>query len=203
VEKMVFLFRRKDGMSREAFREHYVTSHSPLGLRNCLLLDGYVVNLVLSDAEYDSVTMLWSASFADFMDISKAYAKPEDLEEILADEQTFFDPRRRPMFTVEERVVFGDDVDPSGLTGGKVVSVHAVGEALPAVPDDATRVVDNVVRDAQASEPDIMAFASGVGVFREVWLREPRAVSSGGPDEFVVDERRWRETPALASPALA
>ncbi len=133
MEKVIFFFRRKEDLSREEFREHYVQVHSPLGLRNCLLLEGYVVNLVLSEGEFDAVTMLWSSSIADFSDVDKSYAKPEDLDEILADEKTYFRHPHRLSLIVDEEVVVGDNADPSTLTGGKVISVYAPGGSLPPV----------------------------------------------------------------------
>jgi hypothetical protein len=199
VEKTIYFFRRKEGLSREDFREHYVQVHSPLGLRNCLLLEGYAVNLVLSEGEFDAVTMLWSSSMTDFTDLDKGYAKPEDRDEIIADEKTFFRHPHRLSVMVDEEVVLGDGVVPSALRGGKLISVYAPGDNLPPPTPAAARVIDNVVREVQMVEGTGSALTAYLGVIREIWLPESEAPATAGPNTFMVEEHRWREAPALAS----
>lgn len=46
MEKLLFLFRRRTGMSREAYYEHYTGSHIPLGMQLTRGLEGYTVNFV-------------------------------------------------------------------------------------------------------------------------------------------------------------
>ena len=46
MEKLVFLFRRKAGAAREDYFRHYITNHSPLGLKHQQGLDAYTVNLL-------------------------------------------------------------------------------------------------------------------------------------------------------------
>ena len=50
MEKLAFLFRRKPGATREDFFRHYITNHSPLGLKHQQGLSAYTVNLLESPA---------------------------------------------------------------------------------------------------------------------------------------------------------
>jgi hypothetical protein len=91
MEKLVFVFRRKAGLSRAEFHEHYVQNHSPLGLRLQANLSGYTVNHLLSDAEFDTVTEIWTPSARAFTGGGAQTTLAS--EEIVADHVSFMGPQ--------------------------------------------------------------------------------------------------------------
>jgi hypothetical protein len=54
MDKLLFFFRRKDGLTRAEFHRHYLEQHAPLGLRVTMTMAGYTVNLVDSESEVDA-----------------------------------------------------------------------------------------------------------------------------------------------------
>jgi uncharacterized protein (TIGR02118 family) len=194
MEKLVFVFRRKAGQSRQAFHEHYVQNHSPLGLRLQANLSGYTVNHLLSEAEFDTVTEIWTPSARAFAG-GGSQAIPAS-EEIVADHVSFMGPQ--DCYIVEERIVRDGPLDPPlGQPGTrrKVVSFHAQSEPLPAPTDSAVRVVDNVVREPLYLRDQRVAdgshSAGGVAVIRTSWFEESDAAEML-PDAVAVREYRYR-----------
>ncbi len=105
MDKVVFFFQRKDGLSREEFHDHYLHHHAPLGLRVTQTMDGYTVNLVDSESDVDAVTEVWTAALADFFDPSKSFATEDDAKTLMADHNSFIGPY--DAYAVEEQVVHG------------------------------------------------------------------------------------------------
>lgn len=192
MEKLVFLFRRKPGAMREAYFHHYITDHSPLGLKHQQGLDAYTVNLLESPADFDVVTEIWTLVIAQFFGAGKQRSAGEEL--IVQDHKSFMGPQ--DTFAVEERVLRdGALTSPLGApaAGAKVVSLHLRGEALPEVPPGAHRVVDNLVLRTilladQLVEPD----ASNIAVIRTSWADSLEALGPLPGGAVSVREYRWR-----------
>lgn len=192
MEKLVFVFRRKDGLSREQFHDHYVRNHSPLGLRLQENLSGYTVNHLTSEAEFDTVTEIWTPVARDFAG-GGAKVTPAS-QEIVADHVSFMGPQ--DTYIVDEQVVRDGPQDPPlGQPGTrrKVVSFHAQGEKVPEPASGAVRVVDNVVREPLYLRDQRIAAGSatdGVALIRTTWFdkNEPAGTTPAGS----VDVREYR-----------
>ena len=146
LDKLVFFFRHKDGLTREEFHRHYVEQHAPLGLRVTVTMAGYTVNLVDSESDVDAVTEIWTASMADFFDPSKSFATEADAKTLMADHNSFIGPY--DAYAVEEEIVSGGLPDaPLGAVapGAKVFVRYADAAAVPPPPGDALHVVDQRV----------------------------------------------------------
>lgn len=115
--KLIGLFRRKNGMSREEFIEYYENRHVPLIMsvmpqladyrRNYPLPDGTFEAGHLPAAEgeaYDVITECWFSSREAFDEMAKVTADPEIGRRIAEDEANFLDRSRMVMFTVDERI---------------------------------------------------------------------------------------------------
>jgi uncharacterized protein (TIGR02118 family) len=93
--KIVMLVRRKDGISREAFREHYENIHAPLAMSVLPTLRAYTRNypemhLVGQEPGFDAVTELWFDDEASWQE-SIAVAQSEKGKALAEDEETFID----------------------------------------------------------------------------------------------------------------
>ncbi len=193
MEKLVFVFRHKDGLSREDFQRHYVENHSPLGLRVQQGLSGYTVNHLVSPAEFDTVTEIWTPSALGFAGGGTA-PNPE----IVADHVSFMGPQ--DSYVVEERIVRDgplDDALGQPSTRRKTISLHAQGEAPPEIADDAVRVVDNVVREQVYARDRRVApdAVPALAVIRTSWFDEVDL--NGELAEGVVAVREYRYRTAL------
>lgn len=193
MEKLVFVFRRKAGLTRDDFHAHYVANHSPLGLRRQKGLSGYTVNHLQSDAEFDTVTEIWTPSAAAFT----GGGDPDP--EIVADHLSFMGPQ--DCYLVAERIVRDGPLDaPADRPGTrrKVVSFHARADSLPPVADEAVRVVDNVVRRQiyAHDRPVAPNAASPVAVIRTAWFD---GTDSEAGDGFAVREYRYRAAEEAAA----
>src|SRR6476620_1763730 len=155
MDKVIFFFSRKDGLTRDEFHDHYLHHHAPLGLRVTVTMDGYTVNLVDSESDVDAVTEIWTASIADFFDPSKSFATEDDAKTLMADHDSFIGPY--DAYAVEEEVVHGALPDaPLGQVapGAKVFVRYADVADVPAPPADATFVVDQrVVQNVMPGSP--------------------------------------------------
>ena len=94
MDKLIFFFHRKDGLTREEFAEHYLDVHAPLGLRLTVTMDGYTVNLVDSDDDGATtrITEVWTASSADFFDPANRSPRPRTRQQLMADHDSFIGP---------------------------------------------------------------------------------------------------------------
>ena len=187
LDKVVFLFRRKDGLTREEFHEHYLGHHAPLGLRVTQTMDGYTVNLVDSDVDVDAVTEIWTASMADFFDPSKSFATEDDAKTLMADHDSFIGPY--DAYAVVEEVVKGSLPDaPVGevAAGAKVFATYADASEVPSPPADATYVVDQrVVQNIMPGSPDL-------AVIRTIWLEDPGEATDVWGEALVAREVRMK-----------
>lgn len=192
LEKLLFLFRRKPGAAREDYHRHYVTNHSPLGLKHQQGLAAYTVNLLESPAEFDVVTEIWTPAIADFMLSDRPRSEGE--QAIVADHMSFMGPQ--DTFAVEERIVRGGALtSPLGSPspGAKAVALYRRGEALPAPAPGAHRVVDNVVvRAILLADRFVAPDASDIAVIRTSWADSAEALGDLPAGSLAVREYRWR-----------
>ncbi len=156
MEKLIFLFPRRDGLTREEFFAHYLDVHAPLGLELTRTMTHYTVNLrdggdAPADG-VDAITETWTESVADFMNPHKSFATPEDAQRLFADHDSFIGAPY-DAYAVDEQVRKGpellapnDGVSPGGKA---VVAVRgdAALERLGALVerDEMTRYVENRV----------------------------------------------------------
>jgi hypothetical protein len=199
LEKLVFLFRRKPGASREDYFRHYITNHSSLGLKYQQGLSAYTVNLLESQAEFDVMTEIWTPVIAEFFGAGKQRSEGEEL--IVQDHMSFMGPQ--DTFAVAERVLRdGALTSPLGApsVGAKLVSLHRCGEALPEPPPGAHRVVDNLVlRTILLADELVEPDASDIAVIRTIWADTLEALGPLPSGAVSVREYRWRTlTPAGA-----
>ena len=190
MDKVLFLFQRKNGLTHEEFAEHYLEVHAPLGQRVTVTMVGYTVNIVESDDDDapDAITEIWTASMADFFDPAKSFATPEDAAELMADHDSFIGPY--DAYAVEERVIVGGAPEgPLGTraAGVKVVSLYRDEAEVPPPSMGATRVVDQ--RVLQGITPD----APPLALIRSTWATDAAALGVLTPDDHLVGEYRRME----------
>jgi hypothetical protein len=159
MDKLIFLFPRKDGLTRDEFFAHYLDVHAPLGLELTRTMTHYVVNLRdrddRADEGVDAITETWTESFADFMNPEKSFATPEDAQRLFTDHDSFIGAPY-DAYAVDERVRKGVERLPpaDGMTpGGKAVVAVADDATLARLGalvdrDDVTRYVENRVATA-------------------------------------------------------
>ena len=159
MDKLIFLFPRKDGLTREEFFAHYLEVHAPLGLELTRTMTHYTVNLRDHGdgaAEgVDAITETWTESAADFMNPDKSFATPEDAQRLFTDHNSFIgDPY--DAYAVEEDVRKGRTLlaPNDGVSrGGKAVVAVTDARALQRLGalvdrDEVTRYVENRVSAA-------------------------------------------------------
>jgi EthD domain len=187
MDKLLFFFRRKDGLTRAEFHRHYLEQHAPLGLRVTVTMAGYTVNLVDSESEVDAVTEVWTASLADFFDPSKSFATEEDAQTLMADHDSFIGPY--DAYAVKEQVVHGSLPDaPLGevARGAKVFERYANEADVLAPPSGATFVVDQrVVQTVMPGSPDL-------AVVRAMWFADATDAAPLDADALVTREVRQK-----------
>jgi hypothetical protein len=187
LDKVVFFFTRKDGLTREEFHDHYLGHHAPLGLRVTQTMDGYTVNLVDSEGAVDAVTEIWTASIADFFDPSKSFATEDDAQTLMADHDSFIGPYTA--YAVDEQVVAGALPDaPLGevAPGAKVFARYASADTLPEPPADATFVVDQRVTQV------LVPGSPELAVVRTMWFEDRGEATDLWGDELVAREVRMK-----------
>ena len=109
--KLVFMLKRKPGMSREDFLRYYEQHHAHLG-------EKYVPNAVRyvrrfldpmagpsggGDQEYDVLTELWFANQGEMDKAMKLLSDPKVHAEIEEDEKVLFDRPALRMYVITER----------------------------------------------------------------------------------------------------
>jgi hypothetical protein len=168
LEKLMFLFPRKDGLTRDEFFQHYLDVHAPLGMELTRAMVHYTVNLRdvgdRAPEGVDAITETWTASAADFMNPEQSFASPADAQRLMDDHNSFIgDPY--DVYLVEERVRKGparaaqragrssDDkvviaVSDAASGGGRAVLDRFASVAESA---DVTRYVESRVTSALAT----------------------------------------------------
>jgi uncharacterized protein (TIGR02118 family) len=118
--KMVALFKKKPGMSREDFIEYYETRHVPLILevlpdtfkdyrRSYILFDQmffpeHMEGTPPAPPQFDMMTELWMESREKFDEMNAAMSDPAIGDRVAKDEANFLDRSSMVMFLVDERV---------------------------------------------------------------------------------------------------
>jgi hypothetical protein len=162
LEKLIFLFPRKAGLTREEFFAHYLDVHAPLGLELTRTMVHYTVNLRdrgdRAPDGVDAITETWTNSVTDFMNPDRSFASPEDAQRLMDDHNSFIgDPY--DVYAVEERVRKGPTrATPVGgrSPGSKLVVAVSAGEVADRLApiadrDDVTRYIDNTVASPLAT----------------------------------------------------
>jgi hypothetical protein len=190
MDKIVFLMGRKDGLVREQFFEHYLNVHSLLGLRMCVLMEGYTVNLTdgadPGPEAPDSITEVWTPDANGFMDPGRAFRNEEEMMEVVNDDQSFIGTTHA--YIVEEELAFGSW--PSGevrtrTPGVKRVSMH-IASSVPPVADGIERVtIDRVKAAITPDAPAIDAFVSE-------WAQSAEVLAPLAVPSYLVSEYRQR-----------
>jgi uncharacterized protein (TIGR02118 family) len=113
--KVVFLLKRKPGMTFQEFQRYYETEHVKLIKflpEVCCYVRRYlkpfdrgpVAGDHLEDSEaYDSISEIWFETKADFESAMKRLAQPEVAQAVAADEERLFDRKSIRVYLVEER----------------------------------------------------------------------------------------------------
>ena len=116
--KLIFMLKRRSGMSPADFRRHYEQSHVPLTLRHVgHLLKGYrrnypqsalfnpsgrQVHLRTSDIEYDAIAEMWLENESDLAEMNRIFNDPEINPLFTADEAEFLEREQTLMIVCEE-----------------------------------------------------------------------------------------------------
>jgi len=112
--KIVILIKKKSGMSREDFINHYETSHAIIGKRLLgHLWTKYVRNYPKALVEYqpedndvedsyDAVTEIWLHDEAALAEMTRIINEPENNKLILEDEEKFQDRLKTRLLLVDE-----------------------------------------------------------------------------------------------------
>ncbi len=112
--KTIALIRRRADHDREAFRDHYERTHSPLAVRHIRSFGRYVRNHVLEEVAgepwFDVATEFWFETGADAKHVMDVLESPVG-EEIRADEASFMERERNTSFPVRELVLAGAETD--------------------------------------------------------------------------------------------
>jgi uncharacterized protein (TIGR02118 family) len=113
--KMMFVIRRKPGISHSEFRDYYETHHAPLAVSLFPQVESYKRNYVIDGTlfgttgldsgpfTYDVVTEMGFADQEAYEEFREVAARPEISARIAADEEMFMDRASVALFLVDER----------------------------------------------------------------------------------------------------
>jgi uncharacterized protein (TIGR02118 family) len=112
VIKMIFMLKRRPGMSREEFVRYYESTHAKLGEKHVTNAARYVRRYLsglpepftgtVREPDFDVVTELWFNNEADMEAAMSHLRKAEVTQEIARDEDKLFDRPRNRVYLVEE-----------------------------------------------------------------------------------------------------
>jgi uncharacterized protein (TIGR02118 family) len=110
--KMMFMLKRRAGMSSEEFERYYESNHARLGEKHVVNAARYVRRYLkglpepftgtVREPDFDVVTELWFETQADMDAAMSHLVKSEVVQEIAADEDKLFDRSRNRVYLVEE-----------------------------------------------------------------------------------------------------
>ncbi len=110
--KLVIFMKRREGLSREAFRDDYERRHVPLCLRYMQGVTRYIRRYVQplpdpatgapAEMDYDVITEVWFDDRAIFEAVLAAAEADAMPEEVRRDEERLFDRERTRFTTVNE-----------------------------------------------------------------------------------------------------
>jgi uncharacterized protein (TIGR02118 family) len=168
VEKVIFLFGRKPGLSVDEFRRHYLDVHAPLARRSMRNLHRYVVNLpdAAVDAPFDAVTEITMDAAADLFDPGRAFVNEAAAKEVLADHASFLGTMHA--YRVAERVV--KDYDRTWADGERSPGVKYV-SLMQRAPGLSPEEFDAYWRDRHT--PIALEHHGGMWKYVQNVVREP------------------------------
>jgi len=107
--KTVAFFKRKAGLSREEFFNHYEMVHAPLGMKHIPNMKGYVRNHIpvsssADDLEWDCISEFWFENMDEFQKVTD-YLQSDSSQAVHDDEETFMDRSKSVFFFVDEKVL--------------------------------------------------------------------------------------------------
>jgi len=104
--KLTMLIRRKQGMTREQFREYYEKRHIPLAEAHTPYLSGYKRNFIVGqfagEEQFDCITEFWFDVEGDYAEFRGKLFPPEVTQMMAADEENFIDRSKSQLFLIEE-----------------------------------------------------------------------------------------------------
>jgi len=104
--KLTMLIRRKQGMTREQFREYYETRHIPLAEAHTPHLVGYkrnfIVNQFAGEDQFDCITEFWFDVKGNYADLRGTLFPPQVTAMMAEDEANFIDRSKSQLFLIEE-----------------------------------------------------------------------------------------------------
>jgi hypothetical protein len=191
VEKIIYLFQRKDGLTREECFDHYRDVHAPLGMRVVKTMAGYTVNLTdletpPSDAP-DAITETWTPSIEASLDPEQNFASRDDAAELWADHKTFLNTQF-DTYIVEERITQGE-LPPTTVgtrtPGVKCIVLQGPGEPSPPIPEGATCVqVNEVLKVMSSGSPPLERITA-------IWAPDAETLGPSSPHAFLTSEYRF------------
>jgi hypothetical protein len=109
---MIFMLKKRPGMSREEFVRYYESTHAKLGEKHVVNAARYVRRYLkglpepftgtVREPDYDVITELWFDDQAA-MDVAMSHLlEAEVAQEITRDEENLFDRSRNRVYLVEE-----------------------------------------------------------------------------------------------------
>ncbi len=129
--KIIFCLRRRPALSRQAFADYWLNEHGPLVRRlagdlriqryvqSHTLLDDRLIPLIHARSaepeSFDGVAELWWRSADDIFAVGRTDAGVAAGQALLADERTFIDLARSPLFFAHEHeIVPGQEAPAAG-----------------------------------------------------------------------------------------
>jgi uncharacterized protein (TIGR02118 family) len=114
--KMVVLFRRKQELTSEQFREHYENTHAPLARKLFPYLKEYRRNYIRRDLQhkragnevtnapldFDAITEIIFETDSDYHRMMREMADPAIRDQVIEDEKRFLDRNATVVFLVDE-----------------------------------------------------------------------------------------------------
>jgi uncharacterized protein (TIGR02118 family) len=110
--KMIFMLKRRAGMSRAEFERYYESNHAKLGEKHVVNAARYVRRYLkglpepltgaVTEPDFDVITELWFETQSDMDAAMKHLMNAEVVQEIAADEDRLFDRSRNRVYLVEE-----------------------------------------------------------------------------------------------------
>jgi uncharacterized protein (TIGR02118 family) len=145
--KVIALIKRKPGLSRAEFIDHYEAGHAPLARkcfpqivqyrRNFVDLKGAIMMPGMPAPDFDSVTEIWYRDREAYDEMLSTHHLEKVQETIEADERKFLDQSMTRMIKVEERGARHADADlipsigtPPGTAMFKVIALLTCKQGL-------------------------------------------------------------------------
>ncbi|MDT3440456.1 EthD domain-containing protein [Pseudofrankia sp. BMG5.37] len=123
-EILLFLFTRKDGVSEDQFRDHYLGVHAPMSVAHSTATGRYVVRLVEGGhgpLPLDAVTEIHTESVDAFVDPAKGWDSTENWKAVIDDAASFLEGFH--MYRVSREVLVPAEADTAAHPPGKAAGV--------------------------------------------------------------------------------